>query len=179
MPVQRGKTICFVDNSNVFGGQRASDWRIDWQKLATHIDTNGPVWQTFFFASEQDPPRAIQTDFYRFLKEQLRWEICLYELGQKTQKCSACGNRERLPAEKGVDVGLATKMLILGFSKAYETAILVSGDKDYLETVKFVKNLGLRVEIISWSASLSPDLRVESSVPVVLLDNLRAQIERV
>ena len=66
MPVQRGKTICFVDNSNVFGGQLAAGWRIDWQKFATHLDSTGPVWQTFFFASEQDPPRAIQTDFTGF-----------------------------------------------------------------------------------------------------------------
>jgi uncharacterized LabA/DUF88 family protein len=179
MPVERGRTICFVDNSNVFGGQRSVGWRIDWQKFAAHLDSTSPVWQTYFFASELDPPRAIQTDFYRFLKEQLRWELRLYDLGQKTQRCSSCGNQERLPAEKGVDVGLATKMLMLAFNKAYETAILVSGDKDYLETVGFIKNLGLRVEVISWAGALSPELRAESSVPVILLDNLRAQIERV
>ena len=78
-----------------------------------------------------------------------------------------------------MDVGLATKMLMLAFNKAYETAILVSGDKDYLETVRFVKNLGLRVEVISWAGALSPDLRLESSVPVVVLDAIRVQIERV
>jgi len=46
-------------------------------------------------------------------------------------------------------------LLILATDRAFETAILVSGDKDYLETVKAVKNLGMRIEIVSWRASLS------------------------
>lgn len=178
MPTPRGKTICFVDNSNVFGGQQAVGWRIDWEKFQRYLEQVGPIWQVHFFASEQDPPRAVQTNFYRFLKDQLHWEVHLYELGKKSHTCSKCANKDTTAAEKGVDVGLATKMLMLGVNKAYETAILVSGDRDYLETVKFVKNLGLRVEIVSWKGALSPDLESESSSSVVLLDNLKAQIER-
>ncbi|MDR2185401.1 MAG: NYN domain-containing protein [Treponema sp.] len=44
---------------------------------------------------------------------------------------------------------MATKMLILGINKAYDTVLLLSGDKDYLEMVAFLRNQGLRVEIIS------------------------------
>jgi hypothetical protein len=42
-----------------------------------------------------------------------------------------------------------------------------------------VKNLGLRVEIVSFRASLSRDLAAESSVPVLILDDVRSQIELV
>jgi uncharacterized LabA/DUF88 family protein len=179
MPASRGKTICFIDNSNIFGGQQASGWRIDWARFQQYLEQNGQVWQVHLFASEQDPPRAIQTNFYRFLKDQLHWEIHLYELGRKSHTCSRCDNNDVTSAEKGVDVGLATKMMVLGVNKAYETAILVAGDRDYLETVKFVKNLGLRVEIISWKGALAPALESESSSSVVLLDSLRGQIEKV
>jgi len=178
MPASRGKSICFIDNSNIFGGQQATGWRIDWAKFQQYLQQTEPVWQVHFFASEQDPPRAIQTSFYRFLKDQLRWEVHLYELGKKTQTCSKCGNKDLMSAEKGADVGLATKMLMLAVNKAYETAILVAGDRDYLETVKFIKNLGLRVEIMSWKGALSPELESESSSSVILLDNLRGQIEK-
>lgn len=179
MQVSRGKTICFIDNSNIFGGQQAVGWRIDWNKFQQYLEQKEPVWQVHFFASEQDPPRAIQTNFYQILKEQLHWEVHLYELGKKSHTCSKCNNNDVTSAEKGVDVGLATKMLILGVNKAYETAILVAGDRDYLETVKFIKNLGLRVEIVSWKGALSPDLESESSSSVILLDNLRGQIKKV
>ncbi len=67
---------------------------------------------------------------------------------------------------------------MLGVNKAFETAILVYGDKDYLETVRFVKNLGLRVEIFSWKAALSPDLEKESSTAVVFLDDIKNEIEK-
>ena len=83
-----------------------------------------------------------------------------------------------MPTEKGVDVGLAIKMLTLGINRAYETAILVAGDRDYLETVQFLKGLGLRVEIIAWRKGLSSDLAAEASEPVTYLDDLRGKLEK-
>ena len=179
MPVAaRGKTICFIDNSNIFLGGKNAGWQVDWQKLESYLSSAEQIWQTHFFASEQDPPKAMQTSFYQYIKNVLRFELHLYELGKKSHTCSNCSTKDISPAEKGVDVGVATKMLILGANKAYETAILVSGDRDYLETVKFIKNLGLRVEIVSWQKSLSGDLAAESSTPVLLLDSLKSQIEK-
>ena len=174
----RGKTICFIDNSNIFKGQQSAGWRIHWRKFQSKIEKDGLIWQTYFFASVDDPPRDIQTEFYRILKEQLRWEVTLYELGKKTISCKDCGHQEIVPAEKGVDVGLATKMMILAVNRAFETAILVSGDSDYLETIKFIKNLGMRVEIIGWRSGMSLDLARESSSPVKYLDDLRTDLEK-
>ncbi len=62
-------------------------------------------------------------------------------------------------------------------NKAFETAVLVSGDKDYPETVRTVKNMGLRVEIVSFWKSLSQELVAESSAPVAYLDDIRTCIE--
>jgi len=61
-----------------------------------------------------------------------------------------------LPLEKGVDVGLATKLLSLASHRAFETALLIAADRDYLETVQAVKNMGMRVEIIAWRGTISP-----------------------
>jgi len=99
-------------------------------------------------------------------------------LGSRTIKCHQCGDVRRTYTEKGIDVALATKLLVLANNRAFETAILVSGDKDYLETVKAVKALGLRVEVVSWRRSLSNELAQESSKNVILLDDLRAEIEK-
>jgi uncharacterized LabA/DUF88 family protein len=176
MAASRGKTICFIDNANIYHGQ-VDNWRIDWQRFIAFLQQNGEVWQTYFFASETDPPSDSATAFYQFLKEEMRWEVVLYPLGKKTMRCNECGHEHTTYAEKGVDVGLATKMLMLAVNQAYETAILVSGDRDYVETVQHIKGRGLRVEVISWRAGLSSDLEAESSAPVVYLDDLRNQIE--
>lgn len=178
MATARGKTICFIDNANIFHGQQDAGWRIDWQKFAQHLGREEEIWQTYFFASAQDPPQPTEAGFYQFLKEQLRWEVAIYPLGQKTFNCPNCDCKHTTPAEKGVDVGLATKMLMLGINQAYETAILVAGDRDYLETIKFLKGLGLRVEVMAWRDGLSQALAAESSAPVVYLDGLKKELGR-
>jgi len=81
--------------------------------------------------------------------------------------------------EKGVDVALATKMLTHGMNKAFDTAILVSGDKDYLETVRTIKGFGLRIEIVAFRSSLANELAEESSMPVIYIDDIRSEIELV
>ena len=179
MAASRGKTICFIDNGNIFHGQQEAGWRIDWQKFAEYLSSDGDsVWQTYFFASEHDPPLPNESSFYQFLREQLRWEVSLYPLGTKTVTCFSCSHTHKLPAEKGVDVGLATKMLMLGINQAYETAILVAGDRDYLETVKFIKGLGRRFEVVPWRGARPDALSAESSAPVLYLDDLRGQLAK-
>jgi len=173
MSISRGKTICFIDNANIFHGQQGAGWRIDWEKFLRYIERDEQVWQTYFFASETDPPREEAIAFYQFLKEQLRWEVMLYQLGKKTLRCQNCDHSEIVFTEKGVDVGLAIKMLTLGINQAFETALLVSGDRDYLETIKYLKNIGLRVEVISWQAGLSDAVATESSTPVIFLDDIK------
>jgi hypothetical protein len=97
------------------------------------------------------------------LKNDLHYEMTVFPLGHKTVRCKECGDSRHSYTEKGIDVALATTMLVLANNRAFETAILVSGDKDYLETVKAVKQLGMRVEVVSWKRSLSQDLAKESS----------------
>jgi uncharacterized LabA/DUF88 family protein len=166
----------YFDNSNIFQGQRDVGWRINAKKLITKLQADGDIWQTHFFAAVTDPPRFSQTGFYNYLKQELRWETHLFPLGSKTYKCLECGKSRRGFTEKGVDVAIATKMLTHAINKAFDTAILVSGDKDYLDTVRTIKNLGLRVEIVSFRRSLSKDLANESSGQVIYLDNIKSDI---
>jgi uncharacterized LabA/DUF88 family protein len=175
--MSRGKTIVFIDNSNVFLGSRNAGWRIDAKKLHAVLERGGPIWQTFFFASATDPPRFQQTNFYRFIKTEMRYEVMMYGLGTKTVRCPKCGDVRRVPVEKGLDVGLATKLLTLANARAFDTALLVAADKDYLETVRAVKQLGLRVEIIAWRGTISSELENESSAPLLFFNDVRADIE--
>lgn len=174
----RGKTICFIDNSNVFGGSLQANWRIDYKKLMEKIERDGDIWQVYFFASEQDPPTDNQTSFYHYVKTHLRWECMIYKLGKKSITCPKCRNQWVANAEKAVDIGLAAKMLILAFNRAFDTAVLVGGDRDYLDTVKFVKSQGLRVEMYSWRNSMSSELSEESSVEPVYFEDIREEISR-
>ena len=174
---QRGKTIVYFDNSNIFYSQKNAGWRIDVEKLQARLEQDGSIWQVYFFGAATEPPRYMQTVFYRMLKEKLRWETLILPLGQKTVRCSKCSQIRRAYTEKGVDVAIATRMLTHAIHKAFETAVLISGDKDYLETVKIIKDMGLRVEIVAFRKSLSIELARESSAPILYLDDIRSDIE--
>ncbi len=176
MPLDCGRTLCFINDSNIYNGQRNAGWRIDWKRFQAWVERDGPVWQTWFFTSKPDGASDRDTDFHQFLQDELRWEVLAYALGRRTVERRHCHVKDVVPAEKGVDVGVTTKMLILGINKAYDTALLLSGDRDDLETVEFIKNLGLRVEVMAWRNSLSHDLAEEVSEPVVYFDDLREEI---
>ena len=175
----RGRTIMYVDNSNMFKSQKQVGWKLDVHKLFAKLGETGEIWQTHFFAAVTDPPRYQQTNFYRIVKEELHWETCILPLGRKTLHCYNCDKSWTTSAEKGVDVALATRLLNHAYNRAFDTAILLSGDKDYLETVKSVKNLGMRVEIVGFHRSMSGHLAAESSVAVLYLDDIRTEIELV
>lgn len=175
--MSRGRTIVFIDNSNIFMGQLDAHWRIDIKKLIAYMEKAGEVWQTFFFASVTEPPRFEQTNFYAFMKNEMRFNVEIYRLGRKTNKCKKCGKEWTTYVEKGVDVALATKLLTLGNVRAYDTAILAGADRDFLGTIQAVKSLGLRVEIFAWQGTISDEMRAESSSPVIYFDEIRKEIE--
>ncbi len=77
--------------------------------------------------------------------------------------------------EKGVDIALATHLLAMGFKNAYDVAIVVSGDKDYVEAIEEVRSLGKRVEGAAFRASAAPEIR-RSVDQFTFLDDILAQI---
>lgn len=66
--------------------------------------------------------------------------------------CPHCNAPLMTAAEKGVDAALVTDLLSLAWQRAYEVAVLVSGDSDYIPAVEYVQNQGLKVINAAWAA---------------------------
>ena len=47
--------------------------------------------------------------------------------------------------EKGIDTAIVTDMISLAWENAWEVAILVSSDRDFIPLVEFLTNKGLKV----------------------------------
>jgi uncharacterized LabA/DUF88 family protein len=62
------------------------------------------------------------------------------------------------PQQKGVDVLIAIDMLRFAIKDNYDVAILVSGDGDFTDIVRLVKDEGRRVEIVTFPDTRSRDL---------------------
>jgi len=178
--MQRGRAVMFIDNSNIFQNLKLvrPGYRIDYKKLHKKIEEGGEIWETYFFAAEREgAPRETQTAFFEVLRRELNYNIVLAGLKVKTVTCRFCGQTHEAYIEKGVDVGLATRLLSLLYSNAFDTAIVVSGDGDYVEVVREVRRLGRKVQIVSFRESLSKELANLSSSDPIYLDDIANEIE--
>ena len=59
--------------------------------------------------------------------------------------CCHCGVPLSLTEEKGVDVAIATDMIKLAWEDAYDWAVLVSSDRDFIPAVEFLNAKGRKV----------------------------------
>jgi len=61
--------------------------------------------------------------------------------------------------EKKVDINIAIDVVALAYEDVYDTAVLVSGDGDFLPVVKKIKELNKKAEIWAFKYSLANTLR--------------------
>lgn len=145
--------------------------------------------QTGFYKVIQDPPfaftlhavplrfteircgRRMRHAYYKCLDAQGGELQC--KLSLDPEECHDCKRRFLFKYEKGVDVALAAELVIFGGVRAtrLDRIILVAGDGDYKEAVRFVRqNVGRDIQIVSWRRALSKELEKLSNKPTIFLD---------
>ena len=73
------------------------------------------------------------------------------QCGKTSVACPSCGQRFQRSVEKGVDTAIVTDLLSLAWEGAYDVAILVSSDADFVPAVERVQERGLKVVNARWS----------------------------
>lgn len=112
--------------------------------------------------------------FYDFLRA-LQVTLVTKRLRYKAVVCKHCNVKDTNVAyQKGVDVKLVTDLMSLAQEKAFDVAIVISGDNDFVDAIEYVKSKGLQVCVASFRKNLGDDLmRVADSV--IQLDRLMSK----
>lgn len=146
----------------------------DLERYLIQVQPNRRHIQTRFYTAivEPDPERG-QKDVERYerqLKKQrayetaLKWYVfskkiraypfscphCRWEGTEAAITCQRCGRRLKEVKNKGVDVALATDLLVYGMSDAsssYDVAMLVSGDNDFVPVIQKLKDRRPQVKV--------------------------------
>ena len=170
------RVMVFIDGSNLFRGFKNYAPGVNYSvlKIIDKVKDNRYLVRPYYFSGEPVPIKQGQKAFF----DRLRYEgvdVSTRPLKQRTkvQKCPYDHEENceiTYQIEKGVDVALITKMLSFAFKGAYDVAILISGDEDFVEAVDEIRNLGKRVEICSFKESISPALRKLADKFVTLND---------
>lgn len=61
------------------------------------------------------------------------------------QTCAACGHDMRGTEEKGIDTMIATDLVRLAWEGAFDIAVLVSADQDFVPAAEHLQNKGIKV----------------------------------
>lgn len=157
------RVMIFIDGSNFYHGTKELLRRIpdfstlppfDYYKFARTLTKNRKLIRIYYYTAlinEQENPRKYRSQ-KSFLDQLQQTPYCTVRSGHLLR-------RGETYIEKGVDVLLTVDMIRLARLNSYDTAILVSGDGDFTEAVKDVKDMGKQVELAFFPYSQSLNLR--------------------
>lgn len=169
------KIMVFIDGSWLYNNLHAlskiygENYKLDYGKLPAVLggiiaDRLGrkdvDIVRTYLFGSipknydlQDDYHVKNQKEFYDLLKEEYHYEVEIYPieyLKRRLRKYDRDPNDKFTPKEKCVDIALATSMLYFAaIPYAYDIAVAVIGDRDFIPMLQHVRRLGKRVAIAS------------------------------
>ena len=165
------RVALFFDGKNFYTAFRkdypSSD--IDYNALAAWLTSEvsgdegefaGAYYYTGYNLSDQDVSSAFGS-FLDGLELQTGYFVRREPRVHRTTTCRQCGSTEEYSTEKRVDTRLVADMIHYAAVDAYDAAVLLSGDQDFVPAVEAANALGKRVYIAGWPGSgVSRELRV-------------------
>ena len=151
----------FIDASNIWEAQKAKGRFFDYEKLRNFLKQKfkASTIEVFYYtAYPANGTRDYSIDgkhkFFTFLKKGLGFTVRKKELKRInviTEDGQAIEEKGNMDVEMTIDA--------IHFSKKYKTAILFTGDADFLALVNYLKNGGKKVYIFSSKNNVSQELR--------------------
>lgn len=156
--------MIFIDGSNLYYilknlfGDDISLKNFNFGKFVHLLVGDRSLVRTYYYNAildrNKDPNKyANQQRFFEKLKLLPNFQITLCRM-QKDFK-----DGEVIYHVKEDDIHIAVDMLKLAYGNAYDTAILVSADGDFVPVVKAVKEIGKKVEVIGFEKKFSWHLK--------------------
>lgn len=162
------KVKIFIDFWNFALELRDFDpaYRIDYEKLADFLARNavfpageGSYEGTMVYASI-NPMKDAEIPLYDFLTNILNrkpgFQVRTFErkiappvrcpeCGREVNICPFCNKTLRRTIEKGVDAAITTDMMQQAWDNAFDVAVLISSDRDFIPMVQFLQSRGKKV----------------------------------
>ena len=140
----RGLVAVFIDGNNLFHAARFHNLDIDYNKLLRVLLGDGRLLRAFFYTGV-DAGAERQQGFLLWMRRNG------FRVVQKELKTFYDGTRKA-----NLDVEIAVDMVSL--AGKYDTAVLVSGDEDFVYAVNAVAYKGCRVEVAGFRSNTAPKL---------------------
>lgn len=140
----RGRVAVFIDGNNLFHAARFHNIDVDYNRLLRVLLGDGRLLRAFFYTGV-DAGAERQQGFLLWMRRNG------FRVIQKELKTFYDGTRKA-----NLDVEIAVDMLSL--AGKYDTAVLVSGDEDFVYAINAVAYKGCRVEVAGFRSNTAPKL---------------------
>ena len=147
----RQRAIIFIDHANLFYNIENLQIRIDYKKFKEILTRGDHLVGAFMYMGIPDQVYPKKQRFLKYLTSQG------YVIQAKPIKVIAEGKK----MQKGLDIFIYRDIVELADEDIYDKAILVSGDSDFIEIVRKLRELEKGIEIWSFKKSLSHNLLTE------------------
>jgi hypothetical protein len=181
------KVSVFFDGQNFYRSLQRYDesLRVDYDRLAAWITqaAGGPgaifAGAHYYVGVSSDAPPLVE-GFLKGLELRPGYFVKRELRVRRSGRCPACSADYEYTTEKRVDTRLVADIIQYAAIGAFDAAVLVSGDDDFVPAVEAVNALGKQVWVATWSADeLSKDLRVRCFGQIHLSDGIPAfKVER-
>lgn len=155
------RVMIFIDGSNLYYSLKEMHRRISFDSQALNffnfsrmLAKSRKLIRFYYYTglhSEQENPEKFRSQ-KKFLDHLRETPYCTVRTGHILRRGESY-------IEKGVDVLLTVDLIRLARLNSYDTAILISGDGDFVEAVKDVQDMGKQVELASFPFSQSNALK--------------------
>ena len=181
------KVCIFFDGQNFYRSLLRYDetLRVDYDRLAVWITQkiggDAAVFGGAYYYVGVSPGAPQQVEaFLKGLELRPGYFVKREPRVRRSGRCSTCGGDYEYTTEKRVDTRLVADLIHYAANNAYDAAVLISGDDDFVPAVEAVNALGKQVWVATWSAEeLSTDLRVRCFGQIRLSDGIPAfRVER-
>lgn len=143
--VTENRVAVFIDASNIYHVGKELGISINYSKLRALLKGKSKLFQAYFYTGVNSSNQK---------EKQFLSNIC--SIGYKIISKEIIRQPDGVKAN--LDVELALDMHHRALNDQYDTAILVSGDGDFIDVVKRLKGLGKRVEVVSFRARTNKEL---------------------
>src|SRR2546426_443250 len=162
------KVAIFFDGQNFYRSLLRYDesLRVDYDRLATWITqqaggANALFSGAYYYVGVSPDAPPLVEGFLKGLELRPGYFVKREPRVRRAGRCPGCGKEYEYTTEKRVDTRLVADLIHYAASNAFDAAVLVSGDDDFVPAVEAVNALGKQGWVATWSADeLSKDLRV-------------------
>ncbi|MBI2906727.1 MAG: NYN domain-containing protein [Chloroflexi bacterium] len=149
------RVAIFIDGSNLYHALRGNFNRYDlnFTEFARKLVGQRRLFRTYYYNVLQDPTQRPEGH-----REQQEFLEALRKTPYLEVRLGGTKMAQGTTVEKGIDIMLATDLLLFAWNGLYDVAVLVSGDGDFAYALQAVKNMGKHVEVANFESNVSKDL---------------------